>query len=73
MIQALSDIQAENAQAAVNSDREMIFRVIAESDGGFSHVNQNVKKGLRCWYIDQLKLLADKKTYNIRFHRRLLM
>ena len=53
LIRALSDIQAENAQAAVNSDREMIFRVIVESDGGLFHVSQNVKKGLRGWYIDQ--------------------
>ena len=53
LIQALSDIQAENAQAALNSDREMIFRVIVESDGGLFHVSQNVKKGLRGWYIDQ--------------------
>ena len=39
VIQALSNIQAQNAAAAINSDREMIFKVIQESDGGFSHVN----------------------------------
>ena len=68
VIQALSDIQAENAEAAVNSDREMIFKVIQESDGGFSHVNQNVKRGLRSWYINQLQLLAKQDPYNDRFH-----
>ena len=68
VIQALSDIQAQNAQAAVNSDREMIFKVIQESDGGFSHVNQNVKTGLRSWYINQLQLLAQQDPDNDRFH-----
>ena len=68
MIQALSDIQAENAKAAINCDREMIFRVIAESDGGCSHVNQNVNKRLWCWYIDQLKLLANQEPRKKRFH-----
>ena len=67
VIRALSDIQAENAQAAVNSDREMIFRVIQESEGGFSKVNQNVKRGLRSWYINQLQLLAQQNPDNERF------
>ena len=68
VIQALSDIQAEKAQAAVNSDREMIFKVIQESDGGFTDVNQNVKRGLRSWYINQLHLLAKQDPGNDRFH-----
>ena len=68
VIQALSDIQAQNAEAAINSDREMILKVMNESDGGFSRVNRNVKRGLRSWYINQLHLLAKQDPGNDRFH-----
>ena len=68
VIQALSDIQAEKAQAAVESDKDMIFKVIEESPGGFFHVNQNVKKGLRSWYIEQLKLLSQQEPDNSVLH-----
>ena len=61
VIQALSDIQAEKAEAKSESDKEMIFDVIKKSSGGFPYVNKQVKTGLRSWYIDQLKLLIDKK------------
>ena len=40
LIQALSDIQAENADAFVSADKAMIFEVIRKSTGGFAHVNE---------------------------------
>ena len=60
VIQALSDIQAQKADATSKSDLEQIFKLISETDGGFSRVNQQVKERLRSWYIDQLKLLIDR-------------
>ena len=59
LIQALSDIQAENADAFVSADKAMIFEVIRKSTGGFAHVNEKVKRGLRDWYIKQLEKLVD--------------
>ena len=59
VVQALSDIQAEKAEATSESDLELIFKAISESDGGFSRVNQQVKEQLRSWYISQLKLLMQ--------------
>ena len=47
VIQALSDIQAEKAEAKTVSDRNMIFEVIINSEGGFLDVNRKVKEGLR--------------------------
>ena len=43
VLQALSDIQAENAKATSVSDRELIFRTITNSAGRFFNVNQGLK------------------------------
>ena len=51
LIQALSDIQAQNAQAKVESDLDTILEVIRMLTGGFPHMNQNLKTRLREWYI----------------------
>lgn len=59
LIQALSDIQAENAEATSQKDKELIFEVIQKSDGGFEHVNEQVKKILREWYISRICELAN--------------
>lgn len=64
LIQVLSDVQAEQAEAKSSTDKELIFSVIQESDGGFQHVNQQVKKGLRSWYIEQLKILIKEEPDN---------
>lgn len=60
VVQALSDIQAEKAEATSRSDLELISKAIRESDGGFSRVNQQVKVHMRSWYISQLKLLIKR-------------
>lgn len=57
LLQALSDIQAQKAEATSLADRDMIFDVIRQSEGGFGTVNEQVKKGLRNWYMDQLRRL----------------
>lgn len=62
LIQALSDIQAQKAQAKMESDRDMIFDVIKKSEGGFPHVDEQVKNGLRSWYIEQLLGLVENAT-----------
>ena len=59
LIQALTDIQAQKAQAKVETDRDMIFDVIRKSGGGFPHVNEQVKNGLRSWYVEQLLGLVE--------------
>lgn len=60
VLQALSDIKAQNAEAKVERERDLIFDVIRSSAGGFSHVNSQVKKGLVDWYVSQLKILVDQ-------------
>ena len=42
VIQALTDIQAEKAEAKVESDRNLIFDVIKESELGFLTINKQV-------------------------------
>ena len=59
LIQALTDIQVQKAQAKVETDRDMIFDVIRKSEGGFPHVNEQVKNGLRSWYVEQLLGLVE--------------
>lgn len=61
LIQALTDIQAEKADATSKDDLRMIFEVIEKSDGGFPHVNEEVKKSLRSWYVSQLRSLVKQK------------
>lgn len=61
---ALSDIQAEKAEAKSDTDRQMIFEVIQRSDGGFLRVNQQVKDGLRSWYVEQLQSLIQREPEN---------
>ena len=55
MIKALSNIQAEKAEAKGELDGDMIFEVITKSEGGFFSVNKQVKDSLRTWYIQQLQ------------------
>ena len=64
VIQALSHIQAEKAEAKTLSDRNMIFEVIRNSVGGFLDVNKRVKNELRSWYVTQLKTLTDLEPEN---------
>ena len=59
VLQALSDIRAQNAEAKVERERDLILAVIRSSAGGFSHVNAQVKNGLVVWYVAQLKALID--------------
>ena len=61
LVQALTDIQAEKADATSKDDLKMIFDVIEKSDGGFSYVNEQVKKSLRSWYMGRLRELLQKK------------
>ena len=60
LVQALSDIQAQKAQAKFERERDLIFDVIRDSKGGFSNMNQQVKTGLREWYVARLReIVAD--------------
>ena len=63
-VQALSDIQAEKAEAKTESDKMSIFEVIRTSEGGFSEVNRRVKDELRSWYIQQLKAVTNQEPGN---------
>ena len=64
VVQALSDIQAEKAEAKTESDKISILEVIRTSEGGFSEVNRRVKDELRSWYIQQLKALTNQEPDN---------
>ena len=64
LVQVLSDVQAQDAEAKVEQDRDLIFDVIRSSSGGFSHVNKQVKNGLRAWYVEKLRSLLDKEPEN---------
>lgn len=64
LIQAISHIQAEKAEAKSDSDRELIFEVIQKSDGGFPHVDQQVNNSIRSWYIDQLQTIIQEDPEN---------
>ena len=59
--EALAVIEAEKAQAKSESDRQLIFQVIRESEGGFVHMNEQVKDGLREWYVYQLKQAVNEE------------
>ena len=62
IITALSSIQAENATASFINERDLIFDVIRQSEGGFSAVNIQIKTFLREWYMAELKKLADNAS-----------
>ena len=62
LINALTDIQAQKAEAKVEEDRKLIFDVINKSEGGFAHVNQHIKKGLRQWYVETLHNLSEARS-----------
>ena len=65
LIQALSDIQAQKAEATSEDDKNMIFEVIQKSQGGFSHVNSQIKKALREWYVSNMRQLVKDHPSNI--------
>ena len=69
ILQALSDIRAQYAEAKVERERDLILAVIRSSAGSFSHVNAQVKNGLVVWYVAQLKALIDlaPDDYQLRF------
>lgn len=60
LVQALTDIQAEKADATSKDDLKMIFNVIEKSEGGFAYVNEKVKMFLRTWYMSRLRQLLEK-------------
>lgn len=64
LIQALSDIQAQKAEATSDDDKKLIFEVIESSQGGYSHVNENIKRALREWYVLQLRQLVKDHRNN---------
>ena len=55
LTQVLSDIQAENTDATSLDDLMRTFDVIRKSPGGFARVNEQVKKGIREWNVDELE------------------
>lgn len=64
LVQALSDIQAEQAVATWEKDKTQIFEIIEKSEGGFAALNQRVKGGLREWHVKQLKQLIAESPHN---------
>lgn len=60
LINTLADIDAENAEAKTVQDRNMIFDVIRNSQGGFTELNDHVRTNLRAWYVKQLRLLVSQ-------------
>jgi hypothetical protein len=53
IVGALTNIQAEKADAFLATDKEMIFQTIHETVG-FQAVNARVKERLRKWYVEML-------------------
>ena len=70
IIKALSDIQAEKAEAKNTYERDLIFDVIKKSGGGFPYVNKQIKDGLRKWYISQLEslIMQEEKNSTLLMH-----
>ena len=64
VLQALSDIKAENSEATSVSDRDLIFRTVKQAVGEFFSVNQGVKNELRTWYVNKLKNLVKEEPEN---------
>ena len=69
IINALTRIRAEDADALHQSDKTSINEAIESEDGGFGHVNIQIKNGLRKWYVEQLQRVVEKEPEN----RQLLM
>lgn len=67
LVNALANIQAEKAEAKMEEDRARIFEVIENTDGGFYRVNEQVKKGLREWYVAHLRGLLEGRSEEIEF------
>ena len=59
ILKALADVQAEKAEAATQSDLDMIVAVITRTDGGMARVNIQMKNYLRGWYLGELRKVAD--------------
>eukprot|EP00732_Lithocolla_globosa_P001684 Lithocolla_globosa_v1_NODE_896_length_3116_cov_8.460634.p1 type:complete len:802 gc:universal NODE_896_length_3116_cov_8.460634:597-3002(+) len=57
-IRVLGEIQAQKAEAYLETDRNMIFEAIQKSVG-FEQVNQQVKLHLREWYIRTTREILD--------------
>ena len=58
--EALADIKAEDADATVERDKEMIFESIRNFEGGFQALDEKVKDKLRHWYTSQLVKLSEE-------------
>ena len=64
LYEALSSTRIQNATATQESDKQNIFRIIEDSDGGYVALNHQVNERLRFWAIQLGKSLAavlDKK------------
>ena len=48
----------------MESDRNLIFDVINESERGFLTINKQVKDGLKSWYVSQLESLIKEDLEN---------
>ena len=48
----------------MESDRNLIFDVIKESEQGFLTINKQVKDGLKSWFVSQLESLMKEDLEN---------
>ena len=64
LIQKLSNIRIEKAQATIASDKDLILKVIQNSEGGYYGVSKQVKDRLRAWYMEQLDDLVCESPDN---------
>mgnify|MGYP001803143283 CR=1 FL=1 len=64
LIQKLSNIRIEKAEATIASDKDLILKVIQNSEGGYYRVSKQVKDRLRAWYMEQLDELVSESPDN---------
>ena len=67
LVDALTEIQAQKAEASHESDKTLIFEVVERSEGGFLHMNKTIKGEIRRWYVEQLQKLANKDPADYDF------
>ena len=60
-LDVLVTVQAERAEAFSQHDRDMIFKAIEASEGGFAAVNAVVKDQLRAWLVSAAVQAAERR------------
>lgn len=59
VIETMVQVDAEKAEAFLQADKEMIFKCVQESPGGFQNLNSLVKDQMRAWFLKETIELAE--------------